>query len=295
MREKHLSTSTKVGLAVMWFVGGGIYPFLSHAAKTIEPINIVLIRAWGAAGILFIAVLVLAPRSLRELKWDKSLIPIVISSAMYSPLCSMTLAWSSSRVPGAITALIYSTLPAMSIMYIAIKGERPSRLSMAGVGVASIAVIFLIGAPQGAIQISGILGALVSTFAWFAATEIWIKYESGYTLILAIFLQVFIGALGSTLVHFLSHTPSVTYKDLTNPSMIFLVVALASQYWAYLGISRRVSPALLTSFAFVNPLIAGILGFFAFDQKLGAVQLIAAAILLTGVFLVVKGETAPNR
>ncbi len=73
--------------------------------------------------------------------------------------------------------------------------------------------------------------------------------------------------------------------------MIFLVFALASQYWAYLGISRQVSPALLTSFAFVNPLVAGVIGYFAFDQNLGATQLIAGAILLLGIYLVVKSET----
>ena len=288
----HMSRSTIFGLAVMWFVGGGIYPFLSHAAETIDPINIVFIRAWGAALILFLAVITLAPKSLKELKFDKSLIPIVISSLMYSPLCSMTLAWSSSRVPGAITALIYSTLPAMSIIYIAIKGQRPSRLAISGVAVASVAVIFLIGAPQGSVQIAGIIGALISTFAWFAATEIWIKYESGYTLILAIFLQVFIGAIGTTFVHFFSSAAQVSASDVFNPSMIFLVLALASQYWAYLGISRRVSPALLTSFAFVNPLVAGLIGYLAFDQRLGSVQLIAGAILLLGVYLVVKSESA---
>jgi drug/metabolite transporter (DMT)-like permease len=163
---------------------------------------------------------------------------------------------------------------------------------MSGVAVASIAVIFLIGAPQGSVHIAGIFAALLSTFAWFAATEIWIKYETGYPLIFAIFLQVFIGAIGTTIVHVVMKAPTVHVRDVVNPTMIFLIVALASQYSAYLGISRRVSPALLTSFAFVNPLVAGIIGFFAFDQKLGIVQVIAGAILLVGVFLVVKSETA---
>jgi drug/metabolite transporter (DMT)-like permease len=289
--QRHLSRSTIFGLATMWFVGGGIYPFLSHAAETIDPIGIVFIRAWGAALILFLAVLAINPKSLRVLRFDKTLIPIVVSSLMYSPLCSISLAWSSSRVPGAITALIYSTLPVMSIIYLALKGERPSKLATSGVLVATIAVVFLIGAPQGTVQIAGIIGALLSTFAWFAATEIWIKYESGYPLILAIFLQVFIGAIGTTFIYLVSNTPRVTSENILNPSMIFLVLALASQYWAYLGISRRVSPALLTSFAFVNPLVAGVIGFFAFDQNLGTVQLIAGAILLVGIYLVVKSET----
>ena len=293
--NKRLSRTTIFGIAVMWFVGGGIYPFLSHAAKTINPINIVLIRAWGSASILFLAVLILAPKSPRTFRFDKSFIPIIISSAMYSPLCSISLAWSSSRIPGAISALLYSTLPAMSIIYLAIKGQRPSTLAVSGVVVASIAVIFLIGAPQGSVQVAGILAALLSTFAWFSATEIWIKYESGYPLIFAIFLQVFIGAVGTTVVHFVMRAPSVHMKDVLNPTMIFLIAALASQYWAYLGISRRVSPALLTSFAFVNPLVAGVIGFFAFGQKLGAIQLIAGVILLLGVFLVVKSETVADR
>lgn len=293
--NKRLSRTTIFGIAVMWFVGGGIYPFLSHAAKTINPINIVLIRAWGSASILFLAVLILAPKSPRTFRFDKSFIPIIISSAMYSPLCSISLAWSSSRIPGAISALLYSTLPAMSIIYLAIKGQRPSTLAVSGVVVASIAVIFLIGAPQGSVQVAGILAALLSTFAWFSATEIWIKYESGYPLIFAIFLQVFIGAVGTTVVHFVMKAPSVHMKDVLNPTMIFLIAALASQYWAYLGISRRVSPALLTSFAFVNPLVAGVIGFFAFGQKLGATQLIAGVILLLGVFLVVKSETVADR
>lgn len=283
---------TTFGVAIMWFVGGGIYPFLSHATETIDPINVVFIRAWGAAAILFLAVLFLAPRSPRTFKFDKSFFPIVISSVLYSPICSVSLAWSSSRIPGAISALLYSTLPAMSIIYLAIQGKRPSVLATSGVVVASIAVVFLIGAPQGSVQVAGIFAALLSTFAWFAATEIWIKYESGYPLIFAIFLQVFIGAIGTTIVHFVMKAPDIHTRDVFNPTVIFLILALASQYWAYLGISRRVSPALLTSFAFVNPLVAGVLGFLAFNQKLQLIQLIAGAILLIGVYLVVKSETS---
>jgi len=286
-----LDRTSILGVAIMWVVGGSIYPFLSYAAETIDPVSIVLIRAWGAVLVLLIAVLIIAPHSMRTFKFDKSFIPIVISSLMYSPLCSISLAWSSSRIPGAIASLIYATLPAMSIIYMAIQGKKPSPIAISGVAVASIAVVFLIGAPEGSIQVAGILAALLSTFAWFAATEIWIKYENGYPLIFAIFLQVFIGAIGMTVVHFLIQAPSVRAADIFSPTMLFLILTLAASYWAYLAISRKVSPALLTSFAFVNPLVAGVVGYFAFGQKLGVVQLIAGAILLVGVGLVVKSES----
>jgi drug/metabolite transporter (DMT)-like permease len=286
-----LKRSTIFGLAVMWFVGGGIYPFLSKVALTVDPVNIVWIRAIGAAFILFVAVLVIAPKSFKEIRLNRRLIPVVISSMLYSPICSIALAWSSSRIPGAMTALIYSTLPMMSIIYLAILGKKPSVLASLGVVVATVAVVFLIGAPNGTLQIAGVIAALLSTFAWFAATEIWIKFESGYTLILAIFLQVFLGAVGTTLVRFALDSPAVKGSDVLDPSMIFLTFALASQYWAYLAISRRVSTTLLTSFAFVNPLVAGMIGYFLFNQSLTSIQLIAGTTLFFGIFLVVKSES----
>jgi drug/metabolite transporter (DMT)-like permease len=290
MQQQHDRRTTYFGVAVMWFVGGSIYPFLSNVAEKVDPLNVILIRSIGAALILLIAVLIIDPTSFKKIKFDRTLIPIVVASMMFSPICSGALAWSSGRIPGALSALMYSTLPAMATIYLIIQKKSPSKKSIIGVLIASIAVVFLVGAPQGPVQTAGVLAALLSVFAWFAATEIWIKYETGYPLILAIFLQVAIGALGTVLVHLFLNPPAITAEQIFDPSMLFLTVALASQYWAYLGISRRVSPAVLTSFAFVNPVVAGAIGYFAFDQQVSAIQLVAGALLLSGVFLVVRED-----
>lgn len=290
MRQQHDRRTTYLGVAVMWFVGGSIYPFLSNVAKDVDPLNIILIRSLGAALILFIAVLLIEPTSFKKIKFDQSLVPIVIASMLFSPICSGALAWSSGKIPGALSALMYSTLPAMATLYLIIQKKSPSKRSIVGVAVASIAVVFLVGAPEGAVQTAGVLAALLSVFAWFAATEIWIKYETGYPLILAIFLQVALGALGTVIVHLIVDAPAITAAQVFDPSMLFLTVALASQYWAYLGISRRVSAAVLTSFAFVNPVVAGAIGYFAFNQQVSLVQVIAGFLLLSGVFLVVRDD-----
>jgi drug/metabolite transporter (DMT)-like permease len=290
MQQQHDRRTTYFGVAVMWFVGGSIYPFLSNVAEKVDPLNVILIRSIGAALILLVAVLIIDPTSFKKIKFDRTLIPIVVASMMFSPICSGALAWSSGRIPGALSALMYSTLPAMATIYLIVQKKSPSKKSIIGVLIASVAVVFLVGAPQGPVQTAGVLAALLSVFAWFAATEIWIKYETGYPLILAIFLQVAIGALGTVLVHLFLNPPAITAEQIFDPSMLFLIVALASQYWAYLGISRRVSPAVLTSFAFVNPVVAGAIGYFAFDQQVSAIQLVAGALLLSGVFLVVRED-----
>jgi drug/metabolite transporter (DMT)-like permease len=72
--------------------------------------------------------------------------------------------------------------------------------------------------------------------------------------------------------------------------MIFLIFALAAQYWAYMGLADRVSPELLTSFAFINPLVAGLIGFSVFSQSVSQIQIIAGIILLVGVYIVVRED-----
>jgi drug/metabolite transporter (DMT)-like permease len=77
--------------------------------------------------------------------------------------------------------------------------------------------------------------------------------------------------------------------------MLFLIAALAAQYWAYMGLADRVSPELLTSFAFINPLVAGIIGFSVFSQSVSQIQIIAGVILLVGVYIVVREDLKKNR
>jgi drug/metabolite transporter (DMT)-like permease len=62
-----------------------------------------------------------------------------------------------------------------------------------------------------------------------------------------------------------------------------------------MGLADRVSPELLTSFAFINPLVAGGIGFFVFNQNVSQIQIIAGVILLVGVYIVVREDLKKNQ
>lgn len=286
-REQRL---TLLSIGVMWIVGGSIYPFLSHVTEQIEPINIIVLRSTGAAIIMFIAALIICPTAFKEFKWDSRLIPMACSSLIFSPICSGALAWSSNYIPGAVSALMYSTLPMMTTIWLVMRGIKVTKPAIAGIAIATISVMFLIGAPQGQIQTLGVIAALISVVAWMVATEIWIKYDNGYPLVFAIFVQVAIGAVGTWIVRPFFDAKPIRVADALNINIVFLTAALASQYWAYLALSRRVSPAMLTSFAFVNPLVAGLIGYLYFDQTINSIQMISGVLLLVGIYLLVREE-----
>jgi drug/metabolite transporter (DMT)-like permease len=274
----------------MWIVGGAIYPFLSEVTQDVELLNIIFIRSVGAALILLIGVALTDPRSFKLVRFDKRLIPITVSALIFSPICGGAVAWSSSQEPGAVIALMYSILPAIAVIYTATKGIKPSRNSVIGVVVATVAVGFLIGAPDEPISVLGTVVALFSVLAWFAATEIWIKYVKGYPVLLGTAIQVSISAVAVGVLKLFIDTSAIRSSDILNFNMIFLIFALASQYWAYLALTNRVSPALLTSFAFINPLVAGAIGYFVFNQSVSSIQVTAGVILLVGVYIVVRED-----
>jgi len=278
----------------MWIVGGAIYPFLSEVTSSVDLLNIIFIRSVGAAAILFLAVALTMPGSLKLIRFDKRLITLGVTGLIFSPICSGAVAWASSKEPGAVIALIYSILPAIAVVYAALHRRLPTRNSVIGVVIATLSVAFLIGAPSESVSAIGIFVAFLSVIAWFIGTQIWINFEPGYPILLATAIQVSISAVAAGILKIFISTPSIKSEDVINFNMIFLIAALAAQYWAYMGMADRVSPELLTSFAFINPLVAGAIGYFIFQQEVSVVQVIAGVILLIGVFIVVREDLKKN-
>jgi drug/metabolite transporter (DMT)-like permease len=209
---------------------------------------------------------------------------------IFSPICSGAVAWASSKEPGAVISLTYSILPAIAVVYAAIQRSMPTRNSVIGVAIATLSVAFLIGSPSESVSAVGITVAFLSVIAWFIGTQIWIKFDPGYPILLATAIQVTVSAIAAGLLKLFISTPAIKSEDILNFNMIFLIAALAAQYWAYMGLADRVSPELLTSFAFINPLVAGVIGFSVFNQSVSQIQIIAGAILLVGVYIVVRED-----
>jgi drug/metabolite transporter (DMT)-like permease len=278
----------------MWIVGGAIYPFLSEVTSSVDLLNIIFIRSVGSAAILFLAVALTMPGSFKLIRFDKRLLMLGTTGLIFSPICSGAVAWASSKEPGAVIALTYSILPAIAVVYAAIQGSMPTRNSVIGVVIATLSVAFLIGAPSESVSAVGITVAFLSVIAWFVGTQIWIKFEPGYPILLATAIQVSISAVAAGILKIFISTPVIKTEDVLNFNMIFLIFALAAQYWAYMGLADRVSPELLTSFAFINPLVAGAIGYLIFQQEVSVVQAIAGAILLIGVFIVVREDLKKN-
>lgn len=279
-----------LALSTMWLMGGMGYPFLSDATKHLAPMNLVLVRTLGTTVILALIFAATELSSLREIKWNRDLAITIVCAFLFYPICSGSLAIASSQIPGALTALLFSTLPVISTLYALYRGDRPEFRVIWGLSLSLIAVGLLIGVPDERIKLIGVLAGIISVLTWFIATEIWIKYLPKYSIMLATTLQALFGAIGTLAIRPFFTSEALTWSSVTNSSVIFLIFSLATQHFAYLWLTTRVSGVVLMLFSIINPLIAGITGYLLFGQSITIIQCGAGLALLIGVYQIIRSE-----
>ncbi|MBI2768444.1 MAG: drug/metabolite exporter YedA [Burkholderiales bacterium] len=194
---------------------------------------------------------------------------------------------------GVIAAFIAVT-PMMACGWGLLFGKRPSRLELAGMAVGMAGVLLLVrgasfsAAPWGIACIAGAtlawtLGSVLSTTrlplapgaAGFASEML-----CGGAVLMAISL-----ALGEQ-----THGP---IQPVAWAAWLYLVVfGSLMAFSAYLYLLAHASPAMATSYALVNPLIALFLGVVFAGEAVTGGEWFACGVILAGVFLIFRGKTA---
>jgi drug/metabolite transporter (DMT)-like permease len=76
-------------------------------------------------------------------------------------------------------------------------------------------------------------------------------------------------------------------------SVAYLVVfGSLLAFTAYIWLLRAASPALVSTYAFVNPVVAVFLGWLLAREEVGLRTLVAAAVIVGAVVLITLGETS---
>jgi len=140
-------------------------------------------------------------------------------------------------------------------------------------------------------QTLGYAVAIVSTLLWVVGTLLAKhKSEQGVSNILMASIQLIVGGLGCMLLSWL--TGELKGFSFANPpavawgGLIYLVImGSLVAYLAYTWLITVRSPALVSTYTYVNPLIAVVMGWLFLQESMSGMQITAMFIILTGVLL----------
>ena len=284
--------------ATIYLFWGGTFLAIRWAVTDVPPLLTIALRC-AAGG----ALLVLWLRLRGE--WVRSSLRRWATAALAGTLlflgCHSVMATVEQRVSSGETALLMTTIPLWMVLLDSIrKKAAPPALVVVGLVFGAAGVAVLTG---GAVLSGGGAGdrlALVlCALSWAVGSLVARDGERPASAVQATAMQLLSGALVVTVVGALSPEGAGWAAARLTPraagSLVFLVVCgTALGMASYTWLMRVASPAAVGTYAFVNPVIALLLGRAVGDDQLGPRSLAAAALVVTGVVLIQRAAARPG-
>ncbi len=297
--------------AAVYVLWGSTYYGIALAIETIPPFPMVALRQLLAGTILFGLLRLRGVALPRARDWRGAVVGGVLLLVLGNGLVS----WAEQRIASGVASLVVSTTPLWILTLAALVpgGERPGRRAIGGLVLGTIGLLVLAGpealaalrgeaatggdapAASDPVAIAALVGA---TIAWAAGTVLGRFVPRHENAFMASAQQMLVaGALLVAITGATGDLGAVDWGAVSLRSWLALayLVAFGSLlgFSAYIWLLRVVSPSLVATYAYVNPIVALALGTWLGHERIGPRTLAAAAVVLAGVVLVVLPARRP--
>ncbi|HVL01408.1 MAG TPA: drug/metabolite exporter YedA [Dongiaceae bacterium] len=270
-----------LGVYVIW---GSTYLAMRFAIESIPPLLMAGCR-YVAAGFLLLLFLKLRGHDWPTLRqWRASTIVGVLLLLGGNGMVGLAL---EQGVSSGMSALVVGVTPLFALIFAQFWGQRASRREWLGVGIGLFGLVLLnFGRELSTSPTGGVL-LVLAALSW-SFGSIWGKHLDLPSSFMASAAQMLAGGVALVLVGLgrgetLTELPSE--KALASLAyLIFFGAILGFSSYAYL--LANVRPALATSYAYVNPLVAVALGVWLAGESVDALEFLAMAVILGGVVMV---------
>ena len=294
-RERALAITAFTIVCVVW---GTTYLAIRVAVETIPPLLLTSIR-FVIAGIVMLAIARL--RGERIPTRRSTLANLAFVGFLMVGIGNLAVVWAEQWVPSGLAALFVATAPFwMALMEMfRTGGERLDKRGAFGMFIGFVGVALLV-TPKGAggsYDMHFVLGALAIQFgsmAWQLGSVRGKYYLKDVPLLASASLQMLFGGIIVGIVGLLIGEPArLSFTPRTFWALAYLTIfGSIIAYSAYVYALAHMRTTQSSLYAYVNPVVAVILGWLILGEQLNGLSIVAMVVILGGVALV---QTAAMR
>ena len=285
-------------LACLSLIWGTSFQFTKLAVSTISPEAIVTIR-------LVVAALILVPlvyyRGYRLPGWDRRSLSFVAMAVLGNALPFYLITWGQERVDSGVAGILMATMPLTTIVlaHFFVEGERLTRDRVLGFGLGFAGVCFLVG-PEFLLQLGGatsVLGgqlAITGGAIGYAVNTVLARRLPDTPAAVTAAAVMLMAAATMVLVsgaEFLSAFDVATATSVA--SAVWLgVVCTAVAMLIYYRIIASAGASFVSMMNYFIPVVAFLGGVFALGENLSLRAVFALLVILGGVLVARRRESA---
>jgi drug/metabolite transporter (DMT)-like permease len=290
-----------LALATIYVVWGSTYLGIRWVVAELPPFAAGTLRFFSA-GLVFFLLGVLRPGGLaswRATTWPQVRNAAVIGAALLG--CSNGLVGLAERhISSGTTALMIAITPLLIALMEAFRpgGTRPGGRAAAGLVVGFVGTALLVsgGRDDGhATSVAGVVMVLVAAVVWAAATLAAKDVPRPKASLISAGIEMMAGGVTQAVVAgfrgdwpqlFASHASSRAWLSL----LYLAAIGSCLGYGAFSWLTRNARPTLVSTYGYVNPLVAVTLGTLLAGETLGPRIVVAGVAVVGAVFLVSTGR-----
>jgi drug/metabolite transporter (DMT)-like permease len=288
MNSKGLILLAFFAIYVIW---GSTYMLNKVAVTELDPLFISAIR-FSIAGILIfiIAKIMKLNTSISR----KQLINSMIAGFMFLVYGNGVFIWALKYVDSGFAALIASTQPLFVLLLLRLMdNKKMQRKSLIGITLGILGMYLLVSQKEFASNESMILGVfmiLSCVLSWSYGSVFVSKADLPSNFLVSTGYQMLAAGILLFLSSFLLGEEWVSPTNWSVPVQwsILLLILFGSivAFTSFNYLLKTVSPEKVATSGYVNPVIALLLGWYILDEQLTIQSIIAAIVLLTGVYFI---------
>jgi drug/metabolite transporter (DMT)-like permease len=284
--------------ASIYVIWGSTYLAIRYAVETIPPFIMGGVRFLISGAMLYLwARSRGAPRPMR-VHWRNA----IIAGGFLLLGGNGAVVWAEQFVPSGLTALLVSILPfwLVIIEWIRPPRRRPSAAVLIGLVLGFVGIIVLVGPSDvgghGDVMPLGALVLILGSLSW-AIGSFWSRdaqlpesglLTTGMEMIGGGVLLLVVGTLAGEFSH-------LDIRGISNASAFGLLYLITFGslvgFTSYIWLLDKVSPARLGTYAYVNPIVAVLLGWAIAGERLSIRTGVAAAIVICAVALITTARS----
>ncbi|MGA9307070.1 MAG: EamA family transporter [Candidatus Sulfotelmatobacter sp.] len=289
---------TLLAFAIIYFVWGSTFLAIRIGVREVPPLLLAGMRFFAAGIVLYAWLRATGTASPTRSEWASTILLAVLIFLVDYGLVF----WAEQRVPSGITAVMLATIPVFTALaeILILRTQRLTfRLGIAlVVGLAGVAVLVSRSVSLGdaPIERSGALALVVGAISWSLASVLSRKLNLPQSKVMSSGAQMLVGGILLLLAAAMFgefrgfHTRDVSAGAWL--ALLYLIVAGSIvAFTAYVWLIHHESPTKVGTYAYVNPVIAVLLGYFLGGEALGARTIVGTLLILISVVVI---TTAPK-
>ncbi|MCS6935969.1 MAG: drug/metabolite exporter YedA [Candidatus Bipolaricaulota bacterium] len=278
-------------LGAVYLIWGSTYLAIKFAVETLPPFLMAGVRFFTAGALLYL-----------WMRWRGEPRPTLLhwGNAAIVGGCLILggnggVVWAAQYVPSGIIALMIATVPLWMVLLEWMRGVRPNGGVIGGVLLGLVGMVILIEPgelqAQREIPLGGTVILLFAAFSWAVGSIYARRASLPSSALLATGMEMIMGGALQTLVGLLMgewgrlELGAVSWRS----ALAFLYLIVFGSwvgFSAYIWLLRVTTAAIASTYAYVNPVVAVLLGWALAGESFSERTLLAAAMIVLAVALI---------